>query len=123
MSKHILIVDDSQSIRTVTRSFLESQPRFAVCGEAVDGLDALDKARDLHPDLIILDLEMPRMNGFQTARALRTHKFLAPIILFTIYADAVRPQDAEAAGVSAVVSKSDLSSLQQEMDRLLLVNN
>ena len=122
MSKHILIVDDSQSIRSVTRSYLESQPRFAVCGEAVDGLDALDKARDLHPDLIILDLEMPRLNGFQTARALRTRNVNTPIILFTIYADAVRPQDATAAGLDAVVSKSDLSSLQQEIERLLVLN-
>ena len=122
MSKHILIVDDSQSIRSVTRSYLESQPRFAVCGEAVDGLDALDKARDLHPDLIILDLEMPRLNGFQTARALRTRNVNTPIILFTIYADAVRPQDVTAAGLDAVVSKSDLSSLQQEIERLLVLN-
>jgi CheY-like chemotaxis protein len=123
MSKCILIVDDSQSIRAVTRHYLESQPRFEVCGEAVDGLDALEKARDLRPDLIIMDLEMPRMNGFQTARALRTRNVSAPIILFTIYADAVRWQDAQAAGLSAVVSKSDLSTLQQEIDRLLLANN
>jgi CheY-like chemotaxis protein len=123
MSKCILIVDDSQSIRAVTRRYLESQPRFEVCGEAVDGLDALEKARDLSPDLIIMDLEMPRMNGFQTARALRTRNVSAPIILFTIYADAVRWQDAQAAGLSAVVSKSDLSALQQEIDRLLLAHN
>jgi CheY-like chemotaxis protein len=118
VAKSILIVDDSLAVRTVTRLFLESQPGFEVCGEAVDGLDALEKARDLSPDLIILDLEMPRMNGLQAARELRTRMVRTPIILFTIYADEVRPQEALAAGVSAVVSKTDLPVLQQHIESL-----
>ena len=118
--KSILIVDDSSMVRTATRHFLESQTQYHVCGEAVDGLDAIDKARHLDPDLIILDLQMPRMNGLQTARELRCRNVAAPIILFTNYADAVRPADATAAGVTAVVNKGDLEGLRRHVDVLLV---
>jgi CheY-like chemotaxis protein len=84
--KSILIVDDSEIIRTVVRNFSEAETGFRVCGEAVDGLDALEKVQGLSPDLIILDLTMPRMNGFQTACQLRARMFKAPIILFIRYA-------------------------------------
>jgi DNA-binding NarL/FixJ family response regulator len=70
VTKYILLVDDSELIRLATRHFLESQTGFEVCGEAIDGIDALEKASHLNPDLIILDIAMPRMNGLQTAREL-----------------------------------------------------
>ena len=81
MSKCILIVDDSGPVRTMTRHFLESQPGVEVHGEAVEGLDALEKARHLSPNLIILDLQMPRMNGLQAACELRTMMVQAPIMV------------------------------------------
>jgi CheY-like chemotaxis protein len=83
-------------------------------------VDALEKARDLSPDLIILDLAMPRMNGLQAARELRARLVRAPIILFTMFADTLRPQDALAAGISAVVSKTNLPALQQHIQSLLV---
>jgi len=120
MSKNILIVDDSSVIRAATRHFLEEETGFTVCGEAIDGLDALEKAEQLHPDLIILDLAMPRMNGLQAAVKLRAMSIRAPIILFTMYAEAMQPFDALPAGVNAVVSKSDLTSLQWHVESLLV---
>lgn len=119
VAKNILIVDDSELIRLATRHFLESQPGFKVCGEAVDGIDALEKATHLNPDLIILDIAMPRMNGLQTARELRARKYRVPIILFTWYADAIQPEDAAAAGISAVISKSNPAALQNHIKSLL----
>jgi DNA-binding NarL/FixJ family response regulator len=119
LPKCIFIVDDSPTIRTAVRNFLECQPGFTVCGEAVDGFDALEKVRDLSPDLIILDLAMPRMNGLQTAHQLRAKLIRVPIILFTMHAEELRPQDAEPAGISAIVSKTDLEFLQFQIDRLL----
>jgi DNA-binding NarL/FixJ family response regulator len=119
MPKSILIVDDSLVVRAATRHFLESQTQYEVCGEAVDGLDAIEKARHLGPDLIILDLQMPRMNGLQTARELRKLNVDAPIILFTMYADAVRPADAAKAGITAVVNKDDLEALRARVEILL----
>src|ERR1700730_14219621 len=119
VTKNILLVDDSELNRLATRHFLESQPGFKVCGEAVDGIDALEKASHLNPDLIILDIAIPRMNGLQTARELRARMFRAPIVLFTWYADVVQPDDVEDAGISAVVSKSNPAALQRHVTSLL----
>ncbi len=119
VTKQILLVDDSELIRLATRHFLESQTGLTVCGEAVDGLDALDKVRHLRPDLIILDIAMPRMNGLQTVRELRARMYHVPIILFTWYADAVQPEDVAEAGITAVISKSNPAALQSHVKSLL----
>jgi DNA-binding NarL/FixJ family response regulator len=107
MSKHILIVDDSETCRKVTRLFLESQVGLEVCGEAVDGVDAIEKAKALRPDLVVLDLAMPRMNGVEAASQLRAMMPRVPIVLFTMYDDAVGRALAVSAGASRVVSKPD----------------
>ena len=91
--KCILIADDNDAIRTATRHFLEKQSEFSVCGEATDGLDAIEKAQCPSPDLIVLDLSRPRMNGLEAARTLRAMSVKTPIILFTMYADAIEPQE------------------------------
>ncbi len=107
MSKHILIVDDSETCRKVTRLFLESQLGLEVCGEAVDGVDAIEKAKALQPDLVVLDLAMPRMNGVEAVSELRAMMPRVPIVLFTMYDDAVGRALAVTAGASRVVSKPD----------------
>ena len=120
MPKCILIVDDNLPIRKSIRRFFETRTTFEVCGEAVDGADAIEKARELNPDLIILDLSMPRMDGLKAARILRPMLPQVPIILFTLHRDAMRDSDAQAAGVSVVVSKSDnLTLLVEHVQRLL----
>ena len=119
MTKYILLVDDSELIRLATRHFLESQPGFEVCGESVDGIDRLEKARQLNPDLMILDIPTPRINGRQTARELRARMYSAPIILFTWYADAAQPEDAAEAGITAVISKTNTAELQSHVKSLL----
>lgn len=119
MIKFILIGDDSQVFRRTTRGFIECHTPFGVCGEAIDGLDAVDKARKLHPDLIILDAAMPRLNGLQAARAIRRITSV-PIILFTLYAEAVQPQDILSAGIDAVVPKAGNLSLLGKHVNLLL---
>jgi DNA-binding NarL/FixJ family response regulator len=116
--KYILLVDNSAVIRAATRRFLENQPGFEVCGEANDGFEALEQVMHLNPDLIILDLAMPRMNGFEAARELRARSNTVPIILFTWYADVVRAIDATAAGISVVVSKSNPAALQTGINAL-----
>jgi CheY-like chemotaxis protein len=119
MAQAILLVDDSATIRRVTREYIENNTEYEVCGEAFDGQDALDKVRELAPDLIIMDLAMPRMNGMQAAKILRATTDV-PIILFTMYASEIRTADALAAGVNAVVSKiEDLAVLGEELRHLL----
>ncbi len=106
MSKHILIVDDSDTCRQITRLFLESQLGFEV-GEAVDGVDAIEKARAVKPDLVVLDLAMPRMNGVEAASELRAMMPQVPIVLFTMYDDSVGRALALSAGANMVLSKPD----------------
>jgi DNA-binding NarL/FixJ family response regulator len=120
--KSILIADDSQMVRAGLRRFLERDLGFTVCGEAVDGLDALEKVPQLEPDLVILDLAMPRMNGLETARELRKLPVNVPIILFTMHSDALHFRDIEKAGIDAVVAKTNLRELKQNIENLLVRN-
>lgn len=103
----VLIVDDNEMVRRGLRCLFESEPAFKVCGEAVDGRDAIEKARQLKPDLIVLDFSMPGMNGLESARILSNMKPSAMILLFTMHRSAVADGDARAAGINAVVSKSE----------------
>jgi DNA-binding NarL/FixJ family response regulator len=119
MDKRILVVDDNAPIRGLVRTFIESRPGLEICGEATDGLEGIEKSRELKPDLIVLDFLMPRMNGLQTALILHEIVPNTPIILFTFYKDAVPKDLAQAAGVASILSKTDqLASLADEVQRL-----
>jgi DNA-binding NarL/FixJ family response regulator len=120
MPKNILIVDDSPEIRKLVRLYFHRETHFQICGEAVDGLDAIEKASELHPDLIILDESMPRMDGLHAARILHSTNRDVPIILFTLHADTISSSEACAAGVALVVSKMrGMSVLAKQVDSLL----
>jgi len=105
MSKSILIADDHETTRSLIRSFLESKEGFEVCGEAVDGVDVIEKAKDLKPDLIILNLAMPRMNGAAAASVLKRTMPNVPIILFTMYDEVMGKALAAAVHVDLVLAK------------------
>lgn len=107
MSKSILVVDDSDITRKITRLFLEIQIDLEVCGEAVDGVDAIKKAKELKPDLILLDLVMPRMNGIEAASVIKGIMPQVLIVLFTMYKETVGNALASAVGIDAVLSKPD----------------
>ena len=120
MSNGILIVDDSAQIRNMVRLWLESDDKFEVCGEAADGIEGIEKALELKPDLIVLDLLMPRMNGLQAAEALQSSMPEVPIILFTLFPDSELANKARDAGVSSVLSKMDqMNVLCDEVERLV----
>jgi DNA-binding NarL/FixJ family response regulator len=84
-SKRILIVDDSTVLRNGLRSLLERHSGWLVCGEAVNGQDGLNKARELHPDIVVLDLSMPVMDGLEAAKHLSVISPCTPVVLFTNY--------------------------------------
>jgi DNA-binding NarL/FixJ family response regulator len=118
--KCILIVDDFEPIRKAIRSLFESKSGFEVCGEAVDGLDAIQKAQDLKPDLIILDLSMPRMSGIEAAPILKKMLPQTPIVLFTSHHRALQGYDAHTRGIDAVILKGgDISLLLGSVQGLL----
>jgi two-component system response regulator NreC len=119
MNKRIVIVDDSAPIRGLIRTFIESRPGIKVCGEAADGLEAVEKCIELRPDLIILDFSMPRINGLQAAMIFHESMPDTPVILFTMYNDAVIERLARNVGVASVVSKTDqLTTLADEVQTL-----
>ena len=107
MSLCILIVDDSSLIRKTVREALEEQTGWLICGEAENGKQAIEKAQQLKPDLIILDLSMPVMNGLEAAQALKKLMPAIPLVMFTAFKTNNLHQLALAAGVNTVVMKSD----------------
>jgi DNA-binding NarL/FixJ family response regulator len=104
--KAVLIVDDNPAIRRELKSLFLSDG-FSICGEAGNGKEAVDLARKLTPDLIILDLSMPVMNGLEAAPQLRVVFPTAPIILLTMYATSVVAEQAKQAGIARVLSKTE----------------
>jgi two-component system, NarL family, vancomycin resistance associated response regulator VraR len=107
MSKRILVTDDSDAIRRVVHTYLAERD-FDVCGEASDGEDAIEKARTLKPDLILLDVVMPRTNGIEVASVLKDMMPSMRIVLFAMYSEAVdRTFPRETLAVDALVAKAD----------------
>ncbi len=119
MNKRVLVVDDNEVIRLIVRSALEMHTPFVI-HEAVDGIDALEKADTLNPDLVVMDLSMPRMSGLDASRTLKQAHPPIQVVLFTLHKDSVTDADAHRAGVSAVVAKSEgLETLLDEVQHLL----
>jgi DNA-binding NarL/FixJ family response regulator len=114
MSKRILVADDSDAIRKVVHTYLADRD-FDVCGEAVDGEDAIEKARTLKPDLILLDVAMPRTNGVEVAHVLKDTMPDLRIVLFTMYSEALaRTSPRNRLPVDAVIAKADGMSRLEE---------
>jgi len=119
--KRILIVDDSPIIRRSLRTVLEQQPKWGVCGEAGNGREGIDKALQLNPDLVVIDLVMPVMNGIEASRALKKLVPATPLVMFTTFTDPYLTKDALAAGVDAVVPKSEGATTLVRSIQTLLV--
>src|SRR5437879_11006439 len=107
MNRSVLIVDDNAIFRRAVRHVFMSQEDFAVCGEAENGRDAIEKAQALHPDLIVMDLAMPVMGGIDAARVLGRLMPTVPMVVLSGYSDLFSAKDVRSAGVSALISKSE----------------
>jgi DNA-binding NarL/FixJ family response regulator len=120
MPKRILIVDDSGTVRYVLKQFLRNRENVMVCGEATNGFEAIEQARRLQPDLILLDLAMPEMNGAEAASVLKKMMPGTRIILFTMYSENIGRSLTSAVGVDLVLSKPDgIKVLVEAVDGLL----
>ena len=120
MSHTILIADDNRSVRHALCEFFDREDDFDVCGEAGDGREAVAKAEELHPDLILLDLSMPLLNGLDATRILKRLMPQVPIIMYSAYGDTSTEREARSAGVSALVSKAEHISVLLGKARLVL---
>ncbi len=118
--KRILVADDKASSRELLRTVLEHSGYEVF--EAADGVEALDVARSIHPDLILLDLQMPRLDGFGTVRAMRLDESLKHVPIAALTASAMQSDRDRvlSAGFDAYVTKPvSLSVLRGELARLL----
>ncbi len=111
MPTNILLVDDSSAVRRALRAVIETQTNWQVAGEAENGLEAIDKFRELSPDVVILDLSMPRMNGLDAARHIRAISPSVRILLFTLHAYPYLVEDARKIGINQVVLKDNAALL------------
>jgi DNA-binding NarL/FixJ family response regulator len=112
----ILIADDNPNIRQLMRTFLETQAGCRVCGEAGSGADALEKAKRLNPDVVILDLAMPMLNGIEAASVLKRATPNSRVVLFTMRVDGLGKTLANAIGIDFALSKEE--SIQKLADYL-----
>ena len=116
----ILIADDNPAIRSLLRSYVESQTGFKACGEAYDGVDAIEKAKQLQPDVVLIDLSMPRLNGLEAASILKRTMPATKVILFSFHVEHLGRSLAKIVGVDFVLSKDEpLSKLADHLRTLL----
>ena len=103
----ILIVDDHEAVRKGVRAILRSRPDLEVCGEAINGEDAIAKAEELKPDLIILDITMPVLDGFGAAKEIRSRLSDVPILFYSMNEGKTLMESAKAVGANGFVTKSE----------------
>jgi DNA-binding NarL/FixJ family response regulator len=115
----ILIVDDSPLVRQRLRDLLHQHPDWQVCGEATNGQDAITRARELAPDVIVLDFLMPGMNGVQAAREIGKLIPDVPILMFTTYLSQQLVEEARSVGIRGAVAKSDPRYVIDGLEALL----
>ena len=106
----VLLVDDFAGVRECIRSMLGNHSDFEVVGEAADGLEAIHMAEKLQPDLIVLDLAMPRLNGLEAARRIRRLSPGSKIVMVSQECSAAAVQEAVRSGVMGYVRKVEMAS-------------
>jgi DNA-binding NarL/FixJ family response regulator len=115
MSLRILIADDHPTVRKSLKRLLESNMKWHVCGEAANGLEAVQKAALLTPDVVILDARMPEMDGFEAASQISSATPAVPILIYTNFA--VAP-GTKVVGVRQIINKESPQALLSALDAL-----
>jgi DNA-binding NarL/FixJ family response regulator len=102
----ILVVDDHPSVRRSVRALLESHRGWSICGEASNGREAVDQARRLNPDVVLIDLTMPEVDGLQATEEIMKSNREVQVLILTIHEPATLAEHAARAGAKGVLSKS-----------------
>ena len=119
MATRILIADDSPIIRQCLGRLLGRHTGWEVCGEAINGEDAVRKTQELDPDLIVMDFLMPRKNGIEAARDINDSSRKIPVLLCTICLTPQLVDMARGAGIAGAISKGDLTKVVPCVETLL----
>ena len=118
MATRILIADDNEAVRGRLGELLATHDGWEVCGSVASGREAVEKAVELRPSLIILDLVMPEMDGLSAAKEIGKTLPSVPIVMFTLHKFATINLEAKKAGVRYVVAKPDTETLLRVIDEL-----
>ncbi len=115
----ILVVDDNPAVRNYLRAILEQQVSWQVCDEARTGGEALQRIKKASPDLVMLDFQMPDLNGLEVARQISQLSPELPILMVTIHLSKQLAEEARRVGIRGVCAKSDVGSIVEAVDALL----
>src|ERR1700683_2441508 len=107
-SLRILMVDDNEAVRKGVRSLLSSRSDWSVCGEAGDGIEAVEKVRQLRPDVVLMDINMPRMDGLEATRIIKREIPECNVIIVTQNHPTIAREQARSVDAKGSVTKSDL---------------
>lgn len=119
MPTRILIADDNELARKRLTEILNNREAWKVCFAAENGREAVEKATELKPDLIVLDLAMPVMNGLQVARKIAEIMPTVPILIYTLHNSPSVELEAKKAGARKVVFKPDVHALLEAIERFV----
>jgi len=107
MRKRILVVDDNELIRRQIRKILESDQQLEICAEAENGTDAVEKTRRYCPDLVLIDVFMPKMNGLAAVREIKNTSPNLPVLVFTLHDSGEIQIESQKAGADAFLLKAN----------------
>jgi DNA-binding NarL/FixJ family response regulator len=124
----ILLVENQPQVRFAVQTLLQQQEDIEIAGEAVDGLQAIQMAEKLNPDVVLMDIAIPGMDGFETARLLKARCLTRFIVVLTTQSDAATRARTAEAGVDAFVDKAEgsgilLASLREVYHKLINLTN
>jgi DNA-binding NarL/FixJ family response regulator len=105
----VLVVDDHEIFRTGLKALLERYPKYKVVGEATNGQEAVEKTASLKPDVVLMDITLPVLNGLETSRQIRMNLPKTQVIALTAHESVTMAQEAFKAGVCGYVVKSAAS--------------
>jgi DNA-binding NarL/FixJ family response regulator len=120
MPARILIADDHEVVRQGIRAILQARPDWEICGEAVDGREAIRFAKELHPDVIIMDITMPHLSGLEASQEIAKLQLPSRVLIFTMHDSKSLAPSVRRAGAHGYVVKSRAArDLIDALDRLL----
>jgi DNA-binding NarL/FixJ family response regulator len=119
----IFVVDDNPAVRRYLRGVLEQQDEWRVCDEARDGQEAVKRFSEIKSDLVVLDFQLPEMNGLDVARHILQFSPHTPILMITLFLSKQLAEEARKIGVRGICTKTDISSVVEAVGAILREEN
>lgn len=121
MAARILVVDDHEVVRQGVRAILQARPDWEICGEAIDGREAIRLTKELHPDVVVMDITMPNLSGLEASQEIAKLQLPSRVLIFTMHESKSLAPSVQRAGAQGYVVKSRAAQdLIDAIDRLLV---